>query len=126
MGGDAGGILGMVGMGIGVGAAELITGGGATPLIAGALIGGAAGTGVGNFVDSSNASRAEKNLADQQNSELQASQEQAAALAAQQATTGSTFGFGDEPTTGFATGFGFGTAPSGAPNSGRQQITGMG
>ena len=87
-------------------------------------------TGVANYVQGQNAANAAKSLENQQNAQLQQESEQAAALAAQEATTGQTFAFGSEPTSAsIMTGLGFGQASAGSrsPNAARAgEITGMG
>ena len=84
------------------------------------------GVAVANYEASQSAARAEKDLRDQQAAQLQREQQAAEQQAEQQAVAGQSFGFTDESHRTMLTGFGFGTAPSGSPNSGRQQITGMG
>ena len=83
------------------------------------------GVGVANYLAGQEAARASKALADQQRAQLEQENQAAAAQAATQATTGSTFGFGDNGKGAIATGFGFGKAVIASPNSGRGQITGM-
>lgn len=82
------------------------------------------GVAVANYVASQDAAGAQRDLVNQQQAALKAQQDAAQAQAATQATTGSSFGFADQAPKTLATGFGFGTAPTGSPNSGRSQITG--
>lgn len=84
------------------------------------------GVAVANYEASRDAANAQKGLVNDQRAALEAQQDAAAAQAASQATTGSTFGFDTQAPKALLTGFGFGSAPTGSPNSGRSQITGMG
>lgn len=81
------------------------------------------GVAVANYVASSEAADAQKALVDQQRQALKAQQDAATAEASRQAGTGAVFGREDAPKA-LSTGFGFGSAPSSSPNSGRAQITG--
>jgi hypothetical protein len=81
---------------------------------------------VANYEAAKDAAAAQRDLVNQQQAALKAQQQEQAAEAARMAGTGSQFGFNDESHRVMLTGFGFGTAPSGSPNSGRAQITGMG
>lgn len=81
---------------------------------------------VANYEAAKDAAGAQRDLANQQRDELKAQDAAAAAEAARMAGTGSQFGFSDESHRVMLTGFGFGTAPGGSPNSGRAQIVGMG
>ena len=83
------------------------------------------GVAVANYVSSQDAAGAQRDLVNQQAATLKAQQDAAKAQAAAQATTGSTFGFSDQAPKTLLTGFGFGNAQGGSPNSGRGQITGM-
>ena len=86
-----------------------------------------AGASINTSVQTTEAARAQKNLANQQSQELYQQQESANQQAAAQATDGSSFGFGGDTTsTGAIKGLGFGAAPALSANSGRGQITGMG
>lgn len=84
------------------------------------------GVGIAGYEAGQSASRAQHDLEASQAAALKKQQDDAAAQAASQATTGSSFGFSDESHRTLLTGFGFGTAPAGSPNSGRGQITGLG
>lgn len=81
------------------------------------------GVAVANYVAGQEAADAAKGLADQQRQALKDQQAAAAAQAKAQESTGSSFGREDGPKA-LSTGFGFGSAPSSSPNSGRAQITG--
>jgi|GEM_PF-4261715 hypothetical protein len=85
--------------------------------------------GVVNYEAGAKAASAEKSLADSQAAQLTQEQNQANALAATEAASGQTFGFGSEPITPtIMTGLGFGTDGGGsaAPNSGgSKSVTGM-
>lgn len=83
------------------------------------------GVAVANYEAAQDAAGAQRNLANDQRAALKASQDAATAQAAAQESTGSAFGFTDRTSKTIQTGFGFGTAPAGSPNSGRSQITGM-
>ncbi len=83
--------------------------------------------GAQSYNASQSAASAQKSLANEQRSRLTNEANEAAALAAREATTGQTFGFDETETAGRAmTGFGFGAASSPSANTGRGQITGMG
>jgi hypothetical protein len=85
-------------------------------------------TGVMNYEAGQQAAKAQKDLANQQAGQLQQQEAQAQALAAQEATSGQTFGFDstNHPLAGVMTGVGFGSAPKSSANAGSQSITGMG
>ncbi len=80
---------------------------------------------VANYEDAQDAAAAQKDLVKQQNDKLAEEAHTRDAQAALQASTGSVFGRGDSETTkSLSTGFGFGSAPTASPNTGRGQITG--
>lgn len=88
------------------------------------------GLGVASYEASQSAAAAEKTLAGEQKARLTAQQNEAAAEAARQATTGSTFGFSSETADTVKTGFGFASSTGAGPaassaNTGRGQITGF-
>lgn len=82
------------------------------------------GVAVAGYLASQDAAAAQKGLVDQQRAALKAQQDAASAEAARMAGTGAVFGREDSAPRALSTGFGFGSAPAGSPNSGRAQITG--
>ncbi len=85
----------------------------------------ATAVGILNYEASQHQSAAEKSLRDEQAAQLKSEADARSAAAAAYATTGQTFG--DRVPESFSTGLGFGTGtPSGAPNSSRALLTGMG
>lgn len=88
-------------------------------------------TGVINYEQGQQAAKAEKNLANQQATQLQQEQAQAAALQATEAVEGQTFGFPTDSAGGpgravVMTGLGFGQGGGSSPNAGSGAVTGMG